>query len=173
MSYGFLDKVLLIVAILAVCLLLAMTVLSGRAVAQASSTADDDTTKLADQIIDCAGLTEKEERLQCFDEVAAPLMGLDESSAPGSARALHSFTGKDDWNSEVVEVDKPWRLVWQNQGSLLTVELLSAQGELLDVIGNQIGKGGGRSEILDPGSYTLAVRGLGGWRVQVVSEAEK
>jgi tripartite-type tricarboxylate transporter receptor subunit TctC len=41
------------------------------------------------------------------------------------------------------------------------------------IIGNQIGKGGGRSESLDPGSYTLAVRGLGGWRVQVVSEAQR
>jgi hypothetical protein len=86
---------------------------------------------------------------------------------------MHSFTGKDDWDSQVLEVDKPWRLVWQNQGSLLTVELRSEQDELLDVIGNQIGKGGGRSESLEPGSYRLAVRGLGGWRVQVVSEAER
>jgi len=171
MSYGFLDKVMLFIAVLAVCLLLAVSLFTGRAAAQAA--ADDDTTKLADQIIDCAGLSEKGERLQCFDEFAAPLMGIDEPEVPGSSRALHSFTGKDDWDSQVLEVDKPWRLVWQNQGSLLTVELRTEQDELLDVIGNQIGKGGGRSESLEPGSYRLAVRGLGGWRVQVVSEAER
>lgn len=171
MSYGFLDKALLFIAILAACLLLTMTVLSARAAAQ--SAAADDTTKLADQIIDCAGLSENAERLRCFDELAEPLVGIDEPLSDGAGQALHSFTGKDDWDSEVLEVDKPWRLVWQNQGSLLTVELRSEQGELLDVIGNQIGKGGGRSESLDPGSYTLAVRGLGGWRVQVVSEADR
>lgn len=169
MSYGFLDRVLLLVAILATCLLLAMSLLSGRAAAQ--SGASDDTTKLADQIIDCAGLDESTERLRCYDELAAPLVGIEEPTADGAGETLHRFTGKDDWDSEVLEVEKPWRLVWQNQGSLLTVELRSEQGELLDVIGNQIGKGGGRSERLAPGSYTLAVRGLGGWRVQVVSDA--
>jgi hypothetical protein len=171
MSYGFLDKIMALIAVLAVCILLAVTLLSGRAAAQ--SAAADDTTKLADQIIDCAGLSENAERLRCYDELAEPLVGIEEPTADGSGQALHSFTGKDDWDSEVLEVDKPWRLVWQNQGSLLTVELRSEQGELIDVIGNQIGKGGGRSESLDPGSYTLAVRGLGGWRVQVVSEARR
>jgi hypothetical protein len=171
MSYGFLDKAMTLVAALAVCILLAMTLLGGRAAAQ--SAAADDTTKLADQIIDCAGLSQNDERLRCYDELAEPLVGIEEPTADGVGQALHSFTGKDDWDSEVLEVDKPWRLVWQNQGSLLTVELRNDQGELLDVIGNQIGKGGGRSESLDPGSYTLAVRGLGGWRVQVVSEAQR
>ncbi len=171
MSYSFLDKAVAFIALLAVCLLVAMTMLSGRAAAQAA--ADDDTTRLADQIIDCAGLSENGERLQCYDKLAAPLIGIEEPTAPGGGRALHSFTGKDDWDSEVLEVDKPWRLVWQNQGSLLTVELRSEQNELLDVIGNQIGKGGGRSESLAPGSYRLAVRGLGAWRVQVVSEAAR
>jgi hypothetical protein len=171
MSYGFLDKAMTLVAALGVCILLAMTLLGGRAAAQ--SAAADDTTKLADQIIDCAGLSQNDERLRCYDELAEPLVGIEEPTADGVGQALHSFTGKDDWDSEVLEVDKPWRLVWQNQGSLLTVELRNDQGELLDVIGNQIGKGGGRSESLDPGSYTLAVRGLGGWRVQVVSEAQR
>src|SRR3546814_267050 len=85
-------------------------------------------------------------------------------------RSAHSFTGRDDWDSQPFEMTKAWRLVWQNQGSLLTVELRAEQGEMLDVIGNQIGQGGGRSEVQEPGVYRLAVRGLGGWRVQVVPE---
>src|SRR3546814_11070838 len=67
-------------------------------------------------------------------------------------------------------MNEPWRLVWQNQGSLLTVELWTPQSEMLDVIGNQIGQGGGRSEVIEPGSYRLAVRGLGGWNIKVVGE---
>src|SRR3546814_8908577 len=80
------------------------------------------------------------------------------------------LTGRDDWDSQPFEMTKAWRLVWQNQGSLLTVELRAEQGEMLDVIGNQIGQGGGRSEVQEPGVYRLAVRGLGGWRVQVVPD---
>ena len=88
----------------------------------------------------------------------------------GADAARHSFTGRDDWDSEPFEVTQPWRVTWQNEGSLLTVELRGEQGEMLDVIGNQIGRGGGRSEVQEPGVYRLAVRGLGGWRVQVVDE---
>ncbi len=131
----------------------------------------DDTTKLAEEIIDCAGLDDDAKRLACFDEIAAPLVGLGETSDDSDApAALQQFTGKDNWDSEVLEVGTPWRLVWRNQGSLLTVELRTPQGELIDVVGNQIGEGGGRSEVLGPGSYRLAVRGLGGWRLQVVTE---
>lgn len=138
----------------------------------AQTRAADDTTKLADEIIDCAGLSDDAARLECYDEVAEPLLGLDPSADEGAGKALHSFTGKDDWDSEVLEFTGPWRVVWQSQGSLLTVELQSPEGDLVDVVGNQIGEGGGRSAVLDPGSYRLAVRGLGGWRLQVVSNEE-
>ncbi|WP_340117967.1 hypothetical protein [Pelagibius sp. 7325] len=140
--------------------------------ALAQSRAEDDTTKLADEIIGCAGLDTDAERLECYDGVAAPLMGLDQPSDSEGPGTLHSFTGKDDWDSEALEFDQPWRLVWQNQGSLLTVELRTEQGELVDVVGNQIGRGGGRSEAIEPGTYRLAVRGLGGWRVQTLVSAD-
>jgi hypothetical protein len=133
-----------------------------------AQTAPEETTKLADQLVACAGLPGEKERLECYDQLAQPLMGLQsKGSAP---KAEHSFTGRDDWDSQPFEMTKVWRLVWQNEGSLLTVELMTEQGEMLDVIGNQIGRGGGRSEVQEPGVYRLAVRGLGGWRVQVVPE---
>jgi len=140
--------------------------------ALAQQRAEDDTTKLADEIIGCAGLQTDAERLECYDAVAAPLMGLEQSSDSEGPGTLHSFTGKDDWDSEVLNFDRPWRLVWQNQGSLLTVELRTEQGELVDVVGNQIGRGGGRSATLEPGAYRLAVRGLGGWRVQTLNSTD-
>ena len=135
---------------------------------RAQTEQSDDTTTLADELIDCAGLAGTAERLACYDALAQPLLGLDEAATGQGPKALHSFTGKGDWDSEVLEIQAPWRVTWTNQGSLLTVDLLTAQEEILDVIGNQIGSGGGRSKILEPGSYRLAVRGTGGWRVQVI-----
>lgn len=137
--------------------------------AAVAQTGPEDTTKLADQLVYCAGLTGEQERLRCYDTLARPLLGLKEGGET-TAAARHSFTGRDDWDSEPFEVMQPWRVTWQNEGSLLTVELRTEQGEMLDVIGNQIGRGGGRSEVQPPGVYRLAVRGLGGWRVQVVDE---
>ena len=147
--------------------LIAAAVVAAPLTAAAQTAGPEDTTKLADQLVYCAGLPGEQERLQCYDALARPLLGLEEG---GAAAALHSFTGRDDWDSEPFEVTRPWRVTWQNEGSLLTVELRGEQGEMLDVIGNQIGRGGGRSDVQEPGVYRLAVRGLGGWRVQVVDE---
>ena len=140
--------------------------------AAAQTGSSDDTTRLAEEIIDCSGLSDDAARLSCYDELAQPLLGLEPADGSGGVAALHSFTGKDDWDSQVLDFSAPWRVVWQGQGSLLTVELHTSQGELVRVVGNQIGEGGGRSEVLQPGSYRLAVRGLGGWRLQVIDEAE-
>ncbi|HEY9548020.1 MAG TPA: hypothetical protein VIR45_00845 [Kiloniellaceae bacterium] len=137
--------------------------------AQTQPGEEDDTTKLAEEILSCSALKNETARLACYDALAQPLLGLEKPGQADSG-ALLNFTGTDDWDSEVVEINKPWRLVWQNQGSLLTVELWTPQSEMLDVIGNQIGQGGGRSQVIEPGSYRLAVRGLGGWNIKVVSE---
>jgi len=146
-------------------LALVLSAATGQALAQSG---EEDTTKLADQIVYCAGLPSETERLECYDQLAQPLLGLEKEG--GAPKAAHSFTGRDDWDSPPFEITQPWRIVWQNEGSLLTVELRGEQGEMLDVIGNQIGRGGGRSEVQEPGAYRLAVRGLGGWRIQVVPE---
>jgi len=145
--------------------------LCGTGTAVGQTAAPDDTSKLADEIITCAGLSDSAARLDCFDTVAKPLVGLEVTGDASGGTALQRFIGKDDWDSDVVEITTPWRLVWQNQGSLLTVELRTAQGEMVDVIGNQIGQGGGRSTPIEPGSYRLAVRGLGGWRLQLISDS--
>jgi len=150
---------------LALSALLVPLVLAG-ARAQSGS---DETTTLADELLKCAGMPGEGERLECYDAVAQPLLGLEGSQQSVSDEALHSFTGKGDWDSRQLEMKGPWRVTWQNQGSLLTIELWDAAGELLNVVGNQIGRGGGRSDVLNPGNYRLAVRGTGGWRVQAVS----
>src|SRR3546814_11693411 len=96
----------------------------------AAQTVPEETTKLAAQLIACAGLPGSEDRLKCYDRLAQPLLGLEPAdSAPTEA---HSFTGRNDWDSQPYEMTNAWRLVWHKQGSLLTVELSAAQGKRTD-----------------------------------------
>lgn len=46
---------------------------------------------------------------------------------------------------------------------------MDSEGLLIDVIGQQIGEGGGRSEPQEPGTYRLAVRGLVASRVRILA----
>ena len=100
--------------------------------------------------------------------LAQPLAGLEKDNARGETEILKSFAGEDDWDSEVFEVDKPWRITWQTKANILTIELYGAEGELVDVIGNQIGAGGGTSGKLEPGRYYIGARGVGSWQIKVL-----
>src|SRR3546814_3583372 len=71
----------------------------------AAQTVPEETTKLADQPIACAGLPGSEDRLKCYDRLAKPLLGLETvDSAPTAA---HSFTGRDDWDSQPFRSAEP------------------------------------------------------------------
>lgn len=126
-------------------------------------------TPLIDDLIACHALREESDRLDCYDALVAPLAGV---AANGEA-ALYEFVGRDNWQSEPFETEGPWRVLWEGTASLLTIELQNAEGQPLTVVGHQIGEGGGRSEVIRPGHYRLAMRASGVWRVRVVGEGEE
>src|SRR3546814_14482745 len=105
--------------------------------AQTQPGEEDDTTKLAEEILSCSALKNETARLACYDALAQPLLGLEKPGQEDSG-ALLNFTGTDAWDSDDVEINKPWRLVWQNQGSLLTGESGTAQSEKRVGDGNQV-----------------------------------
>lgn len=134
----------------------------------AQQRATDVVDELVDELVACVGLQAEDERLACYDAIAKPLAGLSSEAEGEADQMLFSFAGTGDVDSEVFEVTEPWRAVWQSEASILTIELRSAQNEILDTIGFQIGSGGGRSDVQSPGVYRLAARGSGAWRVNVV-----
>lgn len=150
-------------------MLLASLGLAGGAAAQSG---ENGTSKLGDRLISCAGIEDDQDRLGCYDEVAQPLAGLDEDTAEGNANVLQSFAGEDDWDSELFEIEQPWRVTWQTKANILTIELYGPEGELVDVVGNQIGAGGGTSGTLEPGRYRLAARGVGSWQIKALPAEE-
>ncbi|MEW5424085.1 hypothetical protein [Amorphus sp. 3PC139-8] len=80
-----------------------------------------------------------------------------------------SFTGVGEWTSPEFDVDQPWRVVWSTEQSILTLERRTSDGQFDTVIGFQTGSGDGQSEVSQPGSYRLGVRGSEeSWQLRVV-----
>jgi len=144
---------------------LCIVTMSSAAVAQ-SSTAD---RTLADQVIACAAIDANDARLACYDKLAEPLLGL---GAGEESQASADFVGRGHWDSDVFTVNHPFRIVWESRAKTLTIELHGPGGDLLALIGPQIGEGSGRSDkIFDPGDYRVGVRATDGeWRVSAVEE---
>ena len=155
-------------AVLAVTLSFAALLATGAAAQSGETKA----SKLGDDLISCAVIENDQERLACYDEVAQPLAGLEKENAQGETEVLQSFAGEDDWDSEVFEVERPWRVTWQTKANILTIELYNAEDELVEVVGNQIGAGGGSSGTLEPGRYYLGARGVGSWQMKVLPAKE-
>ncbi|MGH6948621.1 MAG: hypothetical protein ACREDZ_14915 [Kiloniellales bacterium] len=147
--------------------LLLLLLAAAPALGQSSSEPTEST--LAAELVDCVALDDKTERLACYDELAKPLAAVGAEAGSADPSVVQTFSGKDDWDSETFEVGRPWRAIWEIEGNILNVELLDSEGTLIDVIGQQIGEGGGRSEPQEPGTYRLGVRGLGAWRVRIVA----
>jgi hypothetical protein len=140
------------------------SVLAGAGPAAAQS---GETSNLADELVACAAVQDEGERLACYDGLAQPLARLD-AKAVDEDEILHKFSGKNDGDSDTVEIGQPWRAVWQSDVSILTIELREPDNSLIGTIGFQIGKGGGRSEVQRPGVYKLAMRGTGSWQVNII-----
>ena len=143
-----------------------VSVLAGAGAGPAAAQSGE-TSSLADELVACAAIRDEGERLACYDGLAQPLARLD-AEAVDEDEILHTFSGKDDGDSGTVDIGQPWRAVWQSDVSILTIELREPDDNLIGTIGFQIGKGGGRSDVQEPGVYKLAMRGNGTWQVNIV-----
>ncbi|WP_022727137.1 hypothetical protein [Fodinicurvata sediminis] len=125
-------------------------------------------TLLADEIESkltaCRMIEDPTERLQCYDKIVE---GESESGniVTTDEETIINIAGEDDFDSQVFTAEEEWHLRWTSQGSIMTIELRDFTGELIGIVGNQIGRGEGRSETLDPGEYMLAVRSIGEWEI--------
>lgn len=135
------------------------------AAAQEAPTVDL-TSPLARELLSCVAIEDDAARLACFDRTAAPLARAEQEAEEAAVKVLQ---GSGDWDSEFFAMDGPWHVAWALDGSILTLELSERDGQRRDIVGNQIGSGEGVSRTLDPGTWQLAVRAVGGWRVRVVS----
>src|SRR3546814_16571414 len=103
--------------------------------AQTQPGEEDDTTKLAAEILSCLALKNETARLACYDALAQPLLGL-ETLGQADSGALLNFTGTAGWDYVVLQINTPWRLVWQTQRSLHTGTLGTPQPARQDVTDN-------------------------------------
>lgn len=127
--------------------------------------------EVIERLVRCIDIEREALRLQCYDSLVQPLAEAEVDPDFESESTFHSFSGRDDEDTEVFTTKQSWRLRWTLDGSLLTIELRGPDNALIDIVGNQIGAGHGQSEkSLPPGVYRLAVRAIGDWQVAVEPE---
>jgi len=129
------------------------------------ATAQTDIPASIEPLLGCRELAEADQRLECFDREAGAFAPASEPSDPGT---LVAFNGAGEWTSPEFDVDEPWRVIWSSEQSIFTLERRTADGQLDTVIGFKTGGGEGQSDVGEPGTYRLGVRGTGGsWRLTV------
>ncbi len=90
---------------------------------------------------------------------------------PQSATRLSgsiSFSGDGIQNTRPFSVDGPWEVQWAASGDLFQVYVFSANGDLVDVMANQMGPGQGSSFQPRGGDFYLQVNAVGSWDLRVV-----
>ena len=123
--------------------------------------------RLAAEVAACSMIQDPTERLRCYDTAIDR-----ETDSVVPEGVVLELVGRDDFDTDSFAVDRPWHLRWDSAGSIFTVELHTMSGELIGIIGNQIGAGNDRSAPQPPGEYQLAVRAIGDWQIWVMEEGE-
>lgn len=99
----------------------------------------------------------------------APQVSQGESVSPAGKDALYSWSGRGVTSTRPFKVSDRWELQWNTDGDFFAVYLKSAEGELLDVLANQVGKGSGSAFYPKGGEYYLQINAMGNWKVRVVN----
>lgn len=140
---------------------------AGQALAQDGESGEGaEVGRLAAEIAACRMVRDPTERLRCYDAAA----GLADEESVVEQGVVMQLAGEDDFDSDLFVSETPWHLRWNSRGSIFTVELQDITGELIAIIGNQIGAGENRSEVQPPGEYRVAVRAIGSWQIWVMEE---
>ena len=126
-------------------------------------------TPVLEEVVSCAAIDDDDTRLACYDRAIERLIGP--AGVEGETDAAHEFVGEGDWTSDIVEMRRPWRIAWNSTGSLLTIELRTADNVFFSLAVAQFAEGEGRTDQFEPGSYRVNVRARGGeWRLLLIEE---
>jgi len=166
MSIG---KALRLDKLLPASLLAAAWLAGGAALAGAQDAEEFESTTL-ERLFRCVDVAEESLRVQCYDAVVQPLAEARVDPEFEQDHTFYAFSGRDDHDTETLTIEQPWRARWVFEGSILTIELRLANGELVNIVGNQIGAGHGETDLLEPGAFRLAVRAIGKWQIAVEPE---
>lgn len=121
-----------------------------------------------DDLLQCMPIEDDQRRLECYD---ARLRQVADLRPDGAGEAAQTFTGNGNWQSEPFAMEREWRLAWQSNTDLLTIQLTGPTPlQQQAVVDNHIGSGAGRTPPQEPGEYQIDVRAIGEWQIIAVEE---
>lgn len=132
-----------------------------------AQTAGDAHATIAEAVVACRAIEQSAARLACYDELADPLVKLDDANG----EAGEVVTGRGNWSSEMLSMDRPWRIIWSTTGQIFGLDVRTGEGgAAIKTVASHVGEGNGTTDTLPPGPVRIGVHAVGDWRIQVVEE---
>lgn len=105
----------------------------------------------ADELLACRGIAQADERLACYDALAARI-------------APPRFSGQRSAVTEPFTLATPHRIRFRSDGVIFVLYLMDEAGNVIQNL--HLGGGGeGHYRIENPGTYHLRINGAEGWRI--------
>jgi len=83
-------------------------------------------------------------------------------------QVIQQVSANGQRNLRPFAVKNKWEIQWDSKGTLLTITVFDADGEIIGIAATQQGAGKGSSYQAKGGNYYLQVNGTGEWTVTVV-----
>lgn len=86
----------------------------------------------------------------------------------GKEAVVKTFKGKGQQTVRPFTVADKWEIRWDANGAIFQAMLHNADGDLVDIVANQQGKGTGSAYRPKGGEYYLQMNAMGSWTVEIV-----
>ncbi len=95
------------------------------------------------------------------------------SLAVGNDSLIRSFSGTGISNTRPFTAGEDWEIQWEASGDLFQLSLRDTNGDMDEIVANQLGDGRGSSYQPRAGRFYLQINALGTWNVRIVQIARE
>ncbi|MGH1349144.1 MAG: hypothetical protein ACRBN8_46870 [Nannocystales bacterium] len=124
-------------------------------------------------VVDCVAQGQPHQDSPKFQEQARCILKArtyaeERLKCQGKEAVVKTFKGKGQQTVRPFTIGDKWEIRWDANGAIFQAMLYTADGDMVDIVANQQGKGTGSAYRPKGGEYYLQMNAMGGWTVEVV-----